>query len=214
MLHDSEASIRASYDSVATEYARHVSGELSQKPLDRQLLDRFAAKVRGKGQVCDMGCGPGHVARYLRDAGLPVFGLDLSPGMLERARELNPDISFREDNMFSLNVQADSLAGITCFYGIVHFREDALRGVFQEMLRVLQPQGMLLLGFHCGNQVVHRDEMWGAPVSLDFHFFPRSAVVTRLEEAGFTVQEAVEREPYGPEVEYQSRRGYVFARRP
>ncbi|HVM61780.1 MAG TPA: hypothetical protein VMV72_13040 [Verrucomicrobiae bacterium] len=38
---------RTSYDQVADEYARRIFDELQHKPLDRQLLDRFAASVRG-----------------------------------------------------------------------------------------------------------------------------------------------------------------------
>src|ERR1700690_23170 len=91
-------SIRESYDRLAEEYARRISDELQHKPLDRALLDRFAKQTRGQGDVCDMGCGPGHVARAWRDAGASVFGLDLSPAMLEQARKLNPDIPFREGN--------------------------------------------------------------------------------------------------------------------
>ena len=34
-----------------------------------------------------------------------------------------------------------------------------------------------------------------------------------LEVAGFTIEEVVEREPY-PDVEYPSRRAYIFARKP
>ena len=94
--------IRSDYDRLAREYARHVSGELDYKPLDRQLLDRFSDQVRGKGKVCDLGCGPGHVARYLHQQGVPVFGLDLSPGMVNEARGLNPDIQFSEANMLAL----------------------------------------------------------------------------------------------------------------
>ena len=87
--------IEKSYDRIADEYARHISTELQHKPLDRELLTRFAARVKGKGNVYDMGCGPGHVARYLRDAGASVSGLDLSPRMIQEARRLNPDITFR-----------------------------------------------------------------------------------------------------------------------
>jgi trans-aconitate methyltransferase len=93
--------IRESYDRVADEYTRHIFDELQSKPLDRELLSRLAAEV-GSGQVCDMGCGPGHVARFLRDAGVTVFGLDLSTGMLEQARKLNPDTPFMEGNMLAL----------------------------------------------------------------------------------------------------------------
>ena len=53
--------VQVSYDLVADEYARRISDELMHKPLDRQLLDQFAAHVQGLGLVCDLGCGPGHV---------------------------------------------------------------------------------------------------------------------------------------------------------
>ena len=55
--------IRESYDRIAGEYARRIFDELQHKPFDRQLLDRFAAQIPKNGQACDMGCGPGHVAR-------------------------------------------------------------------------------------------------------------------------------------------------------
>lgn len=211
---DQTWTIRASYDQVAAEYSRRLSGELAQKPIDRQILDRFAARVRDKGHICDLGCGPGQVARYLKDAGLPSFGIDISPAMVAQARELHPDIPFREGNMLGLDFPPAYLGGIVSFYSIVHFPPNLLHSVFRDMVRVLKPQGMALVAFHLGKEVVHRDELWGQTVSLDFHYFPRSTVVARMEQAGFIVQEIVEREPYAPEVEYQSRRAYVLAVRP
>ena len=50
--------IRACYDAVAREYAEKFAGELAHKPLDRELLTRFANEVRGRGEVYDLGCGP------------------------------------------------------------------------------------------------------------------------------------------------------------
>ena len=69
---------QTSYDRVADEYVRRIFDELRHKPLDRQLLDRFAASVRDVGPACDLGCGPGHVARYLHEHGVQVCGVDLS----------------------------------------------------------------------------------------------------------------------------------------
>jgi ubiquinone/menaquinone biosynthesis C-methylase UbiE len=119
-MNDPTNSIRESYDRLAEEYTRRIADELQHKPLDRELLDRFANQTKGRGEVCDMGCGPGHVARYLRDAGASVFGLDLSPGMLEQARKMNPDIRFREGNMLALDIRDGALAGIAAFYAIVN----------------------------------------------------------------------------------------------
>lgn len=213
MKDTSTESVRQSYDRVADEYARRIFEELQHKALDRELLNRFAAQVRGHGEVCDMGCGPGQVARYLDNLGVKVFGLDLSPQMLEQARHQSPEISFLEGNMMALDFQDGRLAGIAAFYAIVNIREKSLPLVFREMERVLQPGGLLLLAFHNGDEVLHEDELWGQPISMDFFLFQPSAIRQYLEAAGLAVDEIVEREPYAPEVEYQSRRAYVFARK-
>src|SRR4051794_29141951 len=106
---------QGSYDRVAEEYARRIFGELEHKPLDRQLLDRFARAVQSLGSACDLGCGPGHVARYLHERGLPVIGVDLSPAMVEVARRLNPGIEFRQGNMLSLDFADGVWGGIAAF---------------------------------------------------------------------------------------------------
>jgi ubiquinone/menaquinone biosynthesis C-methylase UbiE len=211
---ESIQSIRESYDRIADEYALRIFNELQHKPLDRDLLNRFAAEIAERGQVCDMGCGPGHVARYLHDAGTIVFGLDLSEKMLEQARRLNPDISFRQGNMMALDLEDRTLAGIAAFYAIVNISNEFLPLVFREMNRVLRPGGLLLLAFHTGDEVLHEEELWGRAISMDFFLFQPSQIRRCLEDAGLGVEEIIERRPYAPEVEYQSRRAYVFARKP
>ena len=213
MNDDLTLAIQRNYDQIAAEYARHIFDELRHKPLDRELLDRFAAEIRGRGEMCDMGCGPGHVARYLRDAGLSVFGLDLSPGMLEQARKLNPDIPFRQGNMLCLDIPDGSLAGIAAFYATVNLPTESLPLAFRELARVLRPGGLLLLAFHAGDEIVHVDELWDQQVSMDFLFLQPPKIKLCLEAEGFVVEEIIEREPY-PEVEYQSHRAYILARKP
>jgi 2-polyprenyl-3-methyl-5-hydroxy-6-metoxy-1,4-benzoquinol methylase len=87
MGNDTE-SVRASYDRIAAAYAEHYATELAHKPFDRELLNRFATEVKGRGDVCDMGCGPGHVARYLRDAGVVILLLHGFPTSSFQYREL------------------------------------------------------------------------------------------------------------------------------
>lgn len=206
-------STRTSYDRVAPEYTRLISDELKDKPLDRELLDRFAARVAGKGRVCDLGCGPGQVARYLHERGADAFGVDLSPGMLEQARRISPSIEFRQGNMRALDLPDGALAGIAAFYSIIHIPREVVTVVLKELRRVLQPGGLLLLAFHRGSDVVHMDEWWGQPVLLDFAFFEREEMEGYLRQAGFTIEESIERAPY-PEVEHQSHRVYIFAHKP
>lgn len=205
-------SIRESYDQLAEEYANHLFHELQNKPFDLNLLQRFAAGMSGR--VCDMGCGPGHVTGYLRAAGVNVFGLDLSPQMLQQARQRNPDIHFTEGNMLALDLEESSLAGITAFYAIVNLPPESWPLIFREMERVLQPDGLLLLSFHTGSEVTEVKELWGLPVSMNFFFVPASVAKHHLESAGFRIEDVLERGPYPPGVEYQSQRAYIFARKP
>ena len=204
--------IKESYDRVADEYTRQFFFDLGKKPLDCKMLTRFAAETNCKGRVCDMACGPGHVARFLQQAGADVFGLDLSPGMLAEARRLNPQIEFREGNMLDLDLADESLAGIVAFYPIVNLPRKVYGEVFREMARVLKPRGLLLLSHHIGTETLHRNKWWDRRVNMDFHFLNPLAVRRDLERAGLAIEQIVEREPY--EIEYQCRRAYIFALKP
>jgi SAM-dependent methyltransferase len=200
---------------VAEEYAARMFHELAAKPRDRELLDRFLASLPGPGPVCDLGCGPGQVARYLADRGRPdVLGIDLSPEMVRVARARSPGLRFRQGDMLALDLPDGSLQGIAAFYSIIHIAPERQEACFRELKRVLAPGGLLLVSFHLGDETVHLDQWWGKPVSVDFHFLRPSGVAERLRAAGFRVEETIEREPYAPEVEHQSRRAYVFARVP
>jgi SAM-dependent methyltransferase len=209
--HSHVMDVRESYDSAAEVYAQHLASELVQKPLDRHLLNRFAEETRGRGLVADLGCGPGHVAKYLHDQGVTVVGFDVSPQMIRCAANLNPGLEFRVGDMRALSLPAESLVGLVAFYSIVHFESAELGGVMLQLRRVLAVGGLALVSFHIGEQVLHVDNLFGAPVNLDFRFHAPRTVTDALRAAQFAVIEHVEREPYAG-AEYQSRRCYLLAR--
>jgi len=202
-----------SYDLVAAEYAARIYDELRHKPFDRAQLDALIERTRGLGPLCDLGCGPGQVARYLHDHGAAALGVDLSPGMLAHARRLNPGLNFHQGDMLALPVPDGAWGGIAAFYSLIHIPRPRMAAALAELRRVLVPGGWLLAGFHLGRETLHADEWWGHAVSLDFHFFETDEMVGWLRDAGFTSIEAAERDPYAPEVEHQSRRAYILAQK-
>ncbi len=203
--------VRDSYDSAARAYADHLAAELVHKPLDQHLLNRFAEATRGRGLVADFGCGPGQVANHLHEQGVTIVGMDLSPAMVEVAAQFHPGLDFSVGDMRHPHFPDASLAGVVAFYAIVHFDPSELGAVFERVRRVLMPGGLALVAFHVGDQVVHVDDLFGAPVSLDFHLHVPAKVVEALRQARLPVLEQVEREPYEG-VEYPSRRCYLLAR--
>ena len=71
-----------------------------------------------------------------------------------------------------------------------------------------------MLAFHVGDETLRPPELWGEPITMDWFFFPVSEIKAILEAAGFFIEEVTEREPYTPDIEHQSRRAYIFARKP
>jgi SAM-dependent methyltransferase len=204
---------RDSYDTLAADYAARIYDELSGKPFDREWLDNFAACAKNRGPVCDLGCGPAHIARYLHERGAGTVGVDLSLGNLRQARRLNPGLEFIQGDMLALPFAGQTLGGIAAFYSIIHLAHDEIPPAMSEMRRVLRAGGWLLLAFHLGSESLHEEELWGHRVELDLTLFSLAEVKERVKHAGLVVEKAVERAPYAPEVEYQSRRGYILARR-
>jgi hypothetical protein len=85
--------------------------------------------------------------------------------------------------------------------------------VLQEFRRVLRPNGLLLLSFHLGQEIIHMDEWWGEKVALDFVFFQLPEMEGYLKAAGFEIEDSIERPPY-EDFEVQTQRVYIFARKP
>lgn len=203
--------VRRSYDEVATEYLARLRDELDYKPLDRALLGLIAEEVGTDGAVADVGCGPGHVAGWLANHGTRVVGIDLSPGMVSIGRRSYPRVEFRQGDMLSLPAQDEEFAAVVALYSIIHLTEDELKPTFDEIARVLEPSGLLLVAFHMGIEVRHLNDWWGHPVDIDFRFLEPDLVVPRLEQAGLAVETRLERQNYPEEVE--TRRAYLLARR-
>jgi SAM-dependent methyltransferase len=203
--------VRRSYDAVATEYLSHFHDELAGKPLDRALLSALVEESRPGGSIADIGCGPGHVTGWLADQGAHAVGIDLSPQMVATARQARPALDFRVGDLLDLPASNGEFTAVAALYSIIHLAPGDLPDALAEIGRVLVPAGRLLVAFHVGTEVRHRDEWWGQGIDLDFRFYPTETVTDALEAAGFTVEARLERVHYPDEVD--TRRCYLWARR-
>jgi SAM-dependent methyltransferase len=193
------SAIRESYDTVAAAYARRVGGPAGLDPVSRAMLTAFAELVRPLGPVADLGCGPGKVTAHLAALGVPVFGVDLSPRMVDLARAAHPELRFRVGSMSALDIGGGELGGILAYYATHHTPPGHLPAVFAEFHRVLAPGGLLMLAGHVGDgERLSPTRAYGDhPVSYEWFLLPPDRIAALLEQAGLAVTTRMVQEPEG-----------------
>lgn len=108
-----------------------------------------------------------------------------------------------------------ALGGLVAWYSIIRVPDERLPDVFAEFHRVLAPGGYAQLAFAVGDEVVHRDELGGHPVSLDFHPRRPERVADLLCAAGLHPRARLVREP-DTDGDYpeQAPQAFLLARKP
>jgi SAM-dependent methyltransferase len=208
---DPAQAVRRTYDAVSADYAARFRDELDHKPLDRALLRVVAASVPEGAPLADVGCGPGHVAAWLAgDAGSRSVGVDFSPRMVATGRAAYPGVPFCAGDLRALPLRAGALGGAVAMYSLIHLPPGELPVALAELRRALRTGGLLLVAFHAGTDIVHRDEWFGHTVSIDFRLLDAEQMVAALERAGFSVEARTERVPYPDEA--STTRVYLLAR--
>src|SRR5512133_471604 len=146
--HDSN---RRYYDAFAVGYEQH-RGKNDPGGY-HELLDELEADyVRrfGKGlDVLEVGCGTGLVLARIRDFARSAQGVDLSPGMLERARARGLDV--REASATSLPFDNESF-DVTCSLKVLAHIPD-VEGALAEMARVTRRGGHILAELYNPNSL-------------------------------------------------------------
>jgi predicted TPR repeat methyltransferase len=144
------AYVQGLFDDYADDFDAHLVGMLGYRA-HRQLVDGLAALQRGPFEsAIDVGCGTGLCGPLVRQMVRRLVGLDLSPRMLDKARELGVyDDLEQADGVeylrhsrarFDLVLAADVLiyvGELDALFAAVSDRMD--RGVFCFSVEVLQP---------------------------------------------------------------------------
>ncbi|WP_328989462.1 class I SAM-dependent methyltransferase [Kribbella sp. NBC_01245] len=178
---------RSSYDTVAETYAELIPPLFAKDATGRGMLAAFAELVPTGLPVADVGCGPGHVTAHLNSLGLPVFGVDLSPKMVEIARQTYPGLRFEVGSMTALEVPDEALGGIVAWWSIFHLSPDVLPTLFAQFHRKLAPGGQLVIGFHVGDETIRPEQAYGHPVSYESNRLQPDHLTDLLTHAGLPV---------------------------
>lgn len=111
-----------------------------------QLADAVLDLTMAGGELLDLGCGSGELARHLAAAGYRVTGCDIAPRMLRQATEADREHAVRwirlEPRWHRLPFATDSLDAVVAA-SVLEYVPDPAQ-VLGECARVLRPGGILL----------------------------------------------------------------------
>lgn len=185
---------RRAWDKQASHYDKQIGW------WERRLFgtdNRAWASARARGDVLEVAVGTGlNIPFY--DAALNVTGVDLSPEMLDiarqRAADLGRDVDLREGDAHDLAFDDGAFDTVVCTFSLCNIPDP--RQAVSEMERVLRPGGRLVLVDHIRSSVPpirwlqHGIEVISVRIDGD-HMTRRPAEV--VEQLGF---EIVERERF------------------
>jgi len=111
-------------------------------------LIRAAARLGPGAAVLDVACGPGLVALDLATVARHVTGLDLTPAMLDKARELQrqrglDNLTWQIGRADALPFPDGSFDAVVTRYSFHHFTDPA--AALAEMVRVCRPGGRVVV---------------------------------------------------------------------
>ncbi len=137
----------ARYDQIADVYAAQGPDSYEAGP-EVALLELIGA-VRGL-RALDMACGHGRISRELARRGAMVTGIDLSAGLLDKARDAEERQPLGITYLLSDVTSAATLPGesfdvVACHFGLSDI--DDLDGALATVARALVPGGSFVGGY-------------------------------------------------------------------
>jgi SAM-dependent methyltransferase len=103
------------------------------------------AKPSSQSKILDIGCGTGHHVASISSKGLDVLGIDISPSMIEKAKENFPDYNFKvSDALNGAEFEPQSFTHILCMYFTIYYLQDKAQ-FFNNCFNWLMPGGYLIV---------------------------------------------------------------------
>jgi SAM-dependent methyltransferase len=128
-------------------YERHAHSwdkDRSRNLFEKPWLDKFLALLPPRGSILDIGCGSGEpIARYFRDAGFALTGVDSSSAMIGLCSSRLPDQTWIVADMRTLSLDR-RFNGVLAWDSYFHLREEDQRSMFQVFSRHAAPNAALM----------------------------------------------------------------------
>jgi len=110
---------------------------------DKSLVNFVAGEVVKGGKILEVAIGTGYpFGDFFQKAGYSVYGVDISPALIEKCRLLNPEICCKVGDAEDLDFPDNGFDCTYCFHATWYFPN--LGKAIDEMIRVTKPGGLVV----------------------------------------------------------------------
>jgi 2-polyprenyl-3-methyl-5-hydroxy-6-metoxy-1,4-benzoquinol methylase len=106
---------------------------------------RASVTAMGSMSALDVGCGRGEFLELFRDKGILAKGVDLNRIFVAECRKMDLDVVEGEARFFLRQQRDGSFNAVSAIHVLEHLSFEELIALLDEMLRVLKPQGLVIL---------------------------------------------------------------------
>ncbi|MFH1053772.1 MAG: class I SAM-dependent methyltransferase [Candidatus Woesearchaeota archaeon] len=118
-------------------YNKYTSKNLIVKLLMERFYGDFSSLLKRTDakNVIEVGCGEGYITKYLKDNNnIDIIGIDLEESIIEKAKELHPDMRFFIGDIYQTNFPDNSFDCVIASEVLEHL-EEPIRAI-DEMKRI------------------------------------------------------------------------------
>ena len=149
-------------NSLIASYERHALERESNAPdaFKERERDAFLQCLRDeqRSSVLELGCGPGHDAKFFQAQGFQVFAVDNAPAMVKLARKKG--ISARVLDCYNLDQMSETFDAVYSMNCLLHIPQADIGEIFDLIAARLVEDGLMYVGVWGGDDfegILERD---------------------------------------------------------
>ncbi len=147
-------------------------------------LNEFVSMLPSGLMVLDAGCAFGRDTEFLKAKGVTVRGIDLSPALIGRAKELVPDTDFEVKDIRKTGFTDEQFDGIWCNATLLHLKDEDIAVALAEFKRIMKPGGVLAVSLKKGEGTQQFVEKFSSKSERFFNFQTHETFLEQLQRVG------------------------------
>ena len=148
-------SLIASYEKYALEREYNAPDEFKERE-GGEFLQYLRDEQRSS--ILELGCGPGHDAKFFQEQGFQVFAVDNAPAMVRLAREKG--VSARVLDCYNLDQMSETFDAVYSMNCLLHIPQADIDEIFDLIAARLVEDGLIYVGVWGGDDfegILERD---------------------------------------------------------